>query len=374
MHVADQGIVFSAEPGTDRSSCCFPGICALPGGRWLATCRAAPTKQGTRGQHVLLSWSDDQGQTWSPPVAPFAPGGVDGKPGLFRAAFLTALGGDEVLATLYWVDHSDPDLPFFNEKTEGLLDSRLFLSRSSDNGRSWSEPQLVDTTPFTCPTPITGPTLLLPNGEWGLQFETNKHYCDPAPWQHASVIMFSADEGRTWPRHTVVATDPQRRFFWWDQRPAVLSDGSLLDLFWTYDNVAGEYLNIHARRSDDGGRSWGDLWDTGVPGQPAPAVSLSEGRLAMVYVDRTGTPTIMARLSDDGGRTWPEATAVLLSAPREDTQTVGKSSMQDAWAEMSKFSLGLPTTARLSDDEFVVVYYAGPETDVTDVHWVRVQA
>jgi hypothetical protein len=271
------------------------------------------------------------------------------------------------------VDNSNPELPFFNEETEGLLDSHLFLARSADGGETWSEAELVDTTPYNCPTPITGPTLLLPNGEWGLQFELNKHYYDVTPWQHASVIMFSADQGRTWPRHTVTASDPERRFFWWDQRPAVLADGSLLDLFWTYDNEAGVYLNIHARQSTDGGRTWGDLWDTGVPDQPAPAVSLSGGRLAMVYVDRTAAPAIMARVSADGGRTWPEDTALLLSEPREESQTVGKSKMQDAWAEMGAFSLGLPTTAPLGDGEFLVVHYAGPETDVTDVHWVRVR-
>jgi hypothetical protein len=373
MHVVSRGIAFRAEPDSDHASCCFPGVCVLPGGRWLCTCRAAPTKTGTVGQHVLLTWSDDEGQTWTPPAAPFVPGTVAGKPGLFRAACLTALGGDEVLATLYWVDHSDPELPFFNEETEGLLDSRLFLAGSHDRGATWSAPELVDTSPYDCPTPITGPTLLLPSGEWALQFELNKHYYDAAPWQHASVIMFSADRGRTWPRHTVVASDPERRFFWWDQRPGVLRDGTLLDLFWTYDSQAATYLNIHARASLDEGRTWGELWDTGVPGQPAPPVSLADGRIAMVYVDRTGAPVIMARLSGDRGQTWPEAMALALSEVRADRQTVGKSTMQDAWAEMGKFSLGLPTTAALGEDEFLVVYYAGPETDQTDIHWVRVR-
>jgi len=47
--------------------------------------------------------------------------------------------------------------------------------------------------------------------------------------------------------------------------------------------------------------------------------------------------------------------------------------MQDAWAEMAKFSIGLPSTAFLQNGDILVVYYAGPETDQTDIHWARVR-
>ena len=47
--------------------------------------------------------------------------------------------------------------------------------------------------------------------------------------------------------------------------------------------------------------------------------------------------------------------------------------MQDAWTEMGAFSVGLPATARLAEGDVLVVYYAGPETDLTDVRWARVQ-
>jgi hypothetical protein len=369
MKIPTRGTVFPSEPGTDRQSCAFPQVAALPGGRWLVGCRAGYAKGGNKGQHVLLSISDDEGRSWSPAAAPIAAPVLDGKPGQFRALALTALGGDLVLATLYWVDYSDPALPFFNEQTEGLLDSRIMFAESDDGGLTWTAPTLMDTSPFNAPTPITGPVLLLPDGERACQFETNKSYYDAEKWVHRSVLMFSCDGGRTWPRHTVVTCDP--RIFYWDQRPTALPDGRLFDLFWTYDNHAATYLSIHARVSADGGRSWSALWDTGVPGQPAPVVPLRDGRLAMVYVDRTGAPAIRCRTSTDGGRHWPADSTLTLYESALPSQTVRKHEMADAWSEMGKFSVGLPATAVLPDGDMLVVYYAGPRTDHTSVDWVR---
>ncbi len=371
MKILSQGTVFPSVPGTDRQSCAFPQVAVLPGGRWLSACRACRTKGGKDGQHVLLSVSDDEGRNWSPPESPFTAPELDGRPGQFRALALTALGGEDVLATLYWVDHSDPSLPFFNEETEGLLDSRILLSRSADSGATWNLPARVDTAPFTVPTPITGPVLLLPSGEWICQFELNKTYYDPAPWVHASVLLFSPDEGRTWPRHAVVTRDPL--IFYWDQRPQVLRDGSIVDVFWTYDNPNARYLNIHARASQDDGRGWSSLWDTGVPGQPAPVLELGrDGRLAMVYVDRSSAPAIRCRTSPDSGRSWPESTVFTLYESGLAEQTTAKREMADAWSEMGKFSVGLPATAALPNGDMLVVYYAGPSTDHTEVRWMRI--
>ena len=390
-----QGIVFKSKSGSDSQSCCFPSISVLPSGRWLCACRAAPTKKGTVGQHVIVSWSDDQGRSWSKPVAPFKPPSVDssrrssprsaralrggelakgdGKSGLFRGLYTTPLGGRQVLGALCWVDHSDPALEFFNEKTEGLLDTRIFLALSCDAGKTWSEPRLADTYPIREPLPLTGPILLTSDGRWACQFEVNKHYHDTRPWRHSSMLMLSSDRGLTWNEFVVVTNDPANRFFYWDQRPAVIGKKQILDLFWTYDNRKAVYLNIHARESLDNGRTWSAIWDTGVPGQPAAPVRLKDDRIAMVYVDRTGVPTIKARISADGGRTWPERTERILFRPPTASQTRNKKSMSDAWSEMGKFSTGLPATAGLPNGDFLVVFYTGPETDKTDIGWIRVR-
>jgi hypothetical protein len=104
-------------------------------------------------------------------------------------------------------------------------------------------------------------------------------------------------------------------------------------------------LNIHARESVDHGRTWSELWDTGVPGQPAPPVPLPDGTLGMVYVDRTAAPVIKMRVSRDRGRTWPDDSEVVVQEAPVPSQTWKKGTMQDAWAEMGKFSIGLPATA-----------------------------
>lgn len=371
MRIVDRGVVFLGKDGGTRSSACFHGACALPGGRWLVAFRAAPKKADTYPQCVLVTWSDDQGATWSAPAEPCAVQPVSGVPGAWRAGQPTALGGRRVAMVLYWVDASDPQRPFFNETTEGLLDSRIFLTVSEDAGQTWSAPRLLDTAPFTMPTPITGPLLVLPDGQWALQFETNKRYNDTSVWRHKSVLMFSRDEGRTWPESAVVAADPAARIFYWDQRPGVLADGRMLDVFWTFDRQRAVYLTIHAQVSEDGGRTWSGPWDTGVPGQPAPPVSLPDGRIAMPYVDRQGTPAVKLRVSADGARSWPASTELVLDDRLHRAQQGGKSSMQDAWSEMAAFSVGLPTTVQLPGGDVLVVYYAGPNPDHTGLYWVR---
>ena len=321
-----------------------------------------------------MTWSDDEGGTWSDPASPFVPPNVEGRPGLFRAGYITSLGGKKVVVAVAWVDYSNPSLPFFNETTEGLLDTRIFFSFSEDGGGTWSSPELMDTAPFPPPTPLTGPVLLLPDGRWACQFELNKRYDDLSPWRHSSVLMYSDDGGKTWPEHARVSDDPDLRYFYWDQRPAVLADGRILDVFWTFDRKKAVYLNIHARESLDQGRTWSAMWDTGAPGQAAPPLSLPDGRVVMVYVDRTAAPVIKLRVSEDHGKTWPEETEFVIYESVISSQTRHKESMQDAWAEMFKFSVGLPATAATGDGDILVVYYAGQETEHTGIEWARLRA
>jgi hypothetical protein len=56
-----------------------------------------------------------------------------------------------------------------------------------------------------------------------------------------------------------------------------MPDGGILDLFWTYDNRTGQYLNIHARRSEPDYHWWTEIRNTGVPG-PCDSTRYSRGK------------------------------------------------------------------------------------------------
>jgi len=373
MKIVQEGYVARAADQETGTSLAFPGICVLPDGRWICTFRSAPKKTPLDGQGVCVTWSDDGGRSWSKPGRPFIPPRLGGRNGTFRTGYLTSIPDGSVLAVLTWVEDPGTGVPYFNETTEGLLDSQVFLARSRDRGETWSEPEAAVIQGFSMPIPTTGPLLLLDDGALACQFEVNKPYYDTSPWHHASVIAFSGDGGKTWPDHRIISRDPENRVFYWDQRISQCRDKRLLDLFWTYDRQDARYLTIHARESLDCGRNWSEIWDTEVLGQPAAPVFVQGDRICMVYVDRTASPMIKARLSSDLGRTWPPETEITLYTSAGRSQETSKASMQDAWAEMGKFSVGLPATDMTADGDVLVVFYEGPETDITNIRWVRIK-
>jgi hypothetical protein len=372
LKIIGHGTAVTSQPGTDRQSCCHAWVCALPAGRWVVTYRAAKDKNNTL-QQTLVTWSDDEGQTWSAPVTPFLDRMVNSKMGQFRAMACSALGEKRLVASLWWVDASVPSKPFFNETTEGIFDSHLFLSTSEDGGERWSEPVQVNTAPFDrWPCPLTGPVLLMPNGDWACQFEPNRPYDPPPPPHHyMPAMIFSRNQGKTWGGAVQPALDPQHRICYGDQRPSVLANGTVFDLFWTFDTQTAKFLNIHSCASRDSGKTWTPVRDTDVFGQPGPARSLPDGRIAMVYVDRRDVPAIKLRISEDGGLTWPADTEMTLRQPGIGSQTIDKRNTQDMWTELKTYSLGLPDSKTLPDGDLLVTYYTGPQADHTDIEWAR---
>lgn len=369
MKIIEKGVIPKPMKDKKFNSNTFPCITILPSGRWLAAFKTAEIKGDCDFIQSVMTWSDDEGKTWITPFDPVKLPDINGIPGQKRAIYFMPLGGKRVLMLSMWVDSSDTSKPFYDPENESLKDTRIFISFSEDEGATWSDPELMITDPIQDPVPLTGPPFMLRDGTIVCQFEVNKHNWDKSKWVHKSAMIFSVDGGKTWKDVVKITEVPD--MYYWDQRPNVMSDGiSILDFFWTLDGKSQKYLNIHARESLDGGRTWGDIWDTGIYGQPGQPVDLGDGRIATIEIDRSDRPVITVRTSRDRGRTYDAALTVYdINLKKQDSRNI---SMNEAWDEMTRFSVGHPNLLNLGKGKILAYYYAGNQTNYTNIEFVKI--
>lgn len=371
MFVTKRGIVYSGEGEPSLSSCAFVGLSQLASGRIVATFKGAQTKGPYNAtDKVILCTSDDGGESFSAPREPFMPPVVDGKPTTLRLIFMTEVEPGHLFAVVNAVDATMENLTYYNDKTEGLKDTYILCSHSFDDGESWSNLSMIESTLFpNMPLPLTGAPFVTPDGRIGVQYEINKTYYAEEYWVHHSVAIFSSDGGHTWGDEVVITDNPTR--YYWDQRISTLADGRVVDVFWTYDRELADYVNVHFTESRDGGRSFGELIDTGLVGQPGNVIDGADGSLLLVYINRDAVPEIRLAKSSDGGKSWRDELVVYTY--ERNTKATHNGTMNDVWMEMSAFSVGHPFISRMSDGSVWVYFYSGPTTDRTDFHFVRIE-
>ncbi len=373
MKIIQQKFISDAA-GTPISSQTFPWVTQTPSGRILVMFRGGPWKGPTNeGENGWYCWSDDGGKTFTEPVAPFGEVPLDGGgTGIIRSFQMIPLGGKTVFLAATAVTAKDRSLPYFNEETEGLKDSRLLAAFSEDDGATFGPlKEIPMTAQFSgLSRVLTGPPLLLSDGRIMVNFEVYKQYDDARPIDHKAGCIFSGDGGKTFGPEVTIYNSPD--LYAWDHRAVETAPGQLADFVWTFDRKTNNYRNIGRIESADGGLTWGDIQDTGLAGQAGNGAVLKDGRLALVYIDRTGAPTVRLALSRDRGRTWEENEALYVHGTQKAEHL--KSAYGEAWTEMGKFTAGHPFLTLLADGRLLVVNYAGPAKDRTDLMltWVEV--
>jgi hypothetical protein len=381
MRVLDRGTIFDATsaPATKRF-CTVPSLVRLGNGRLVASLRAGSSKDAA-DEDTLVLVSDDNAASWRLTFEGF--GDLPPGRGRIRAAALTPTGGDRLLASMTWVDRSDPTLPLFHPQTEAILPTRTLLAASEDAGESWAVLGEVSLAPHTG-NAITGAILFLHGGRMALPYEAWKEHGDNGPAQHHAALRLTGPGGlRTseelstwpgqWPEFAIVANDPEGRILYWDQRlTAAPGTGELIAMLWTHDRESGRDVDIHITWGTSDAQRWTPPASTGIAGQICTPLALGGERVFAAYVHRHHPPSLRAILSDDFGSTWSAAEELVFyeKALGAESGMAGSRNFADYWADMSIWTFGHPEPLLLPDGNVMIAYYAGDSTAM-GIHWVR---
>ena len=253
---------------------------------------------GSSDNHIEVLRSGDGGRTWineggihprNPPCDGYC----------YRGPHVHPVPDGRLVMTAGRFEVADYEL--FDAETEALQRPAMLLFWSSDQGHSWSEPQVVpvDFPPerYTCNG--AGGLFQLAPDRWMYPFETWKPSGYEGPPDQKAGAVFSADQGRTWGELNVIADDPSGELLWWDQRSCVLPDGRIYTLLWTHVYGTSEDLNTHWVISEDQGRTWSDPRPTTLRGQVSTPIALPDGRVATIYNHRHEPQGIRVAVTGD---------------------------------------------------------------------------
>ncbi len=312
----------------------FPILALAPNGEVVAALRGGAGHLG-RAARMEVVRSSDAGQTWSPPNS-VADSDDDDR----DAAFGVSSQGTLVL--LYQREHRyDSDgnyqagLPTSNPKPIALM-----ATRSLDNGLTWEEPYPLSFDPLARVS-FFGKVVSLNDGTLLAPLYNSRSRADEQSEQmyDTAYLVRSQDDGRTWGDISQIA--PHRN----ETALIALPEGDLLAV--QRDDTAQA---LHSTRSQDGGRTWSPPTQiTQARQHPADMVRLSNGDILLTYGNRTPPYRIEGRISRDRGRSWLDC-LLTFSGPLYGYTT----------EESRRTDLGYPSSVLCPGSQGVTMYYYNP--------------
>jgi sialidase-1 len=312
----------------------------LRNGDILMMTREASEHYANDGDVVMLR-STDGGSTWGGKETPGALKDIDEREGC-----AVQLSDGTIVMGVFYNDlyNKDGSYPFGAATDKVLEPGRQYLGAytiiSNDNGHTWSAPNFIDTKgmPFSN---LEGPTdapLEMPDGSVLMGVIGYSPKGDKG--NRASVMLRSADKGRSWQYLSTRASDPGGRLGgFMEPGIARTRTGRIVTLMRNH----GPDQALYATWSDDGGKTWAPARKTAMTGHPADVIQLADGRLLATYGVRTGPHVkpggVRACFSNDNGETWDISTEVQL---RND---------------FLNWDAGYPESLQLPDGRVMTAYY-----------------
>ncbi len=257
-----------------------------------------------------------------------------------------------------------PDEGLTNRENLGYVPIDLILLKSSDGGRSWGAPQIIQ-------PPLIGPSfeichaiLELPDGRWLAPMGTWKGWNGEAPNGMKAVALVSRDQGGTWPEYLDVMDGWRENVIHFEQSMTRLPDGRLLAVAWAYHEPSGKSRPTPYAISQDG-KTFSPPRPTGFCGQTAKIICLPDGRILCLY-RRDDQPGLWANLSRLEADEWVNLSETSLWQGARSGMT-GQASGAD---ELSGLKFGFPQMTVLPSGEVFAVFWCC-EDCINNIRWLR---
>jgi len=333
----------------------WPTICLLPDGRLLAAASGGRELHVCPFGRVHLYESADGGLSWSAPRI-LSKGPLDD-----RDCGITLAGDGSILinyfTSIHFLEGSVNYRPHWAEATRAVnLDMLrhehgLWMMRSTDNGRTWSEKYRVP-----CNN-VHGPALLLDGSLlWVGRDQASGVGCYNCMGDRIAAFR-STDNGLSWQEISVLPLCAgQSCRDWHEVHTAQMPDGTIITQIrnhsFGYEPVNSFTLQME---SHDGGLTWSKGHPVAL-GYPTHLLRLADGRMLMTYGWRLDPCGIRARLAQSCNSWGPEM----------------KLLETDAGMGEGCGDIGYPSTAQLADGTLITLFYQmHPVVKTCRLRWIK---
>ena len=176
-----------------------------------------------------------------------------------------------------------------------------WLSRSSDNGYTWTDGYKANAEPMRWTMPADS-ILELPNGTLLMavlgQLHTRRERKDQEPIR--SVLLRSDNNGFDWEHWSTIGFDPAGIISFDEPALGRNKDGVLVCMMRTEHLPRGRHQHLWVAYSKDDGESWSRPEATNIWGYPADLVLLEDGRMLATYGYRRPPYGVRGVFSEDG--------------------------------------------------------------------------
>jgi len=245
--------VLNTNAAVDSGDDYYPQVTTDGNGNWVAVWQSKENLSGTIGTDfdIFVSRSEDNGATWTAPAALNTNAGADFGGDTYPE--VTTDGAGNWVAV--WVSI---------ENLGGVIgtDSDIFVSRSEDNGATWTAPAALNANAGSDMGWDYRPQVTSDgNGHyWVAMWQSNEDLNEKIGTDTDILVARSEDNGATWTQPVALNTNA-----WgdsgWDTNPQTTTDGSgnWVTVWGSEENlggVIGTDFDIFVSRSEDNGATW----------------------------------------------------------------------------------------------------------------------